>query len=334
MSIRVAVIGAGLMGYWHAFYARKNKANILAVVDPDAHAAARLAQMHGATAFGHTQELFDRLSPDVVHICTPLSTHHAIALAALDHGAHVIVEKPLTDTAARTQLLLDAARKKGRLAVPVHQFAFQRGVRHVHETLPSLGEPLRLQFRICSAGGRSMDEVSRDALLADILPHPFSVLQRLWPDAAVNPQEWHASRSRDGELDADGPWGAARIDLSISLNARPTCCEADLYGTAGTVRIDFFHGFSTVHRSAVTRASKVLRPFREAGGVAMAASANLVKRAVTREPAYPGLSALISDCYAAVRGDSPPPLSEDDILRPAELRDHIAATANLLRCRL
>lgn len=334
MSVAVALIGAGLMGRWHAFYAKKNKAKILAVVDPDAKAASRLARLHGASALSNMQELLGSFSPEIVHICSPLSTHKAIALAALDHGAHVIVEKPLTDTAKSTHLLLDYRRDKQLLVVPVHQFAFQRGVGHVLEALPSLGQPLRLQFTICSAGGISMSRASLDGLLADILPHPLSVLQRLWPCSTVDPKEWHVKRITDGELDAHGYWGAARISLTISLNARPTCCLADLYATHGTARIDFFHGFSTVRRGALTRVEKTLAPFREAGGVAMAATANLVERVTTRELAYPGLSSLISHSYAASRGKSPPPFSREDIIKTAEMRDHIVAAAGLIRSRL
>lgn len=211
VGIGVAVIGAGLVGRWHAHYARQNGADILAIVDHDVAAASRLARMHGAMAFGHTTEMLASASPSVIHICTPLPSHPSIALEALAHGAHVIVEKPFADTAETARLVLDYARERRLLAVPVHQFACQRGIRQVLKNLSALGEPLRLKFRISSAGGEAMDPAGRDALLVDILPHPLSVLQRLWPGAEASLEDWRVLKFRTGELDVCGRWGGAAL---------------------------------------------------------------------------------------------------------------------------
>jgi predicted dehydrogenase len=54
---------------------------------------------------------------DVVYIATPPFLHHAQAMAALEAGKHVIVEKPLAMTVHQADALIAAARERGRLLV-------------------------------------------------------------------------------------------------------------------------------------------------------------------------------------------------------------------------
>lgn len=66
------------------------------------------AELAGITTRDH-QRLFDRVRPDVVHICTPHDRHVPIALDALDRGIHVLLEKPVAHTLAEADRLIAAA---------------------------------------------------------------------------------------------------------------------------------------------------------------------------------------------------------------------------------
>ena len=64
------------MGTWHARYAARNRAQVIAIVDPDAAAANRLrARFPAAVAFSDLATMLAAVTPDVVHICTPVQTH-------------------------------------------------------------------------------------------------------------------------------------------------------------------------------------------------------------------------------------------------------------------
>jgi predicted dehydrogenase len=72
---------------------------------------------------------------DVVDICTPPALHLPMALAALEAGKHVILEKPVCGSLAEAdRLLAAAARAKGRL-MPVFQYRFGDGVEQAQAIL-------------------------------------------------------------------------------------------------------------------------------------------------------------------------------------------------------
>jgi len=309
------------MGRWHAYYARRAGARIVAVADPSEAAARALAR--GAATFTDARAMFAAAKPDVVHVCTPLSTHVEIARSAVEAGVHALVEKPLAATADETRRLLEAARERGVHVCPVHQFAFQPAVARAAEALPTLGEPLHASFTIHSAGGDARDASAWDAIVADVIPHPLSVLQALWPSRALLARDWSAQRPGPGELHVRGACGALPVSAWFSMSARPTRCDMELACTAGAVQVNFFHGYAIVRRGTPSRAEKIGQPFRLAAGTLATAAANLAGRALRGEVAYPGLAALVRAFHAAARGEAPAPVAPGHALAVAELRDHL-----------
>lgn len=95
-KIRVAVIGAGLIGPRHAStVAQNNDTELVAIVDPLPSTDA-LATELGTTRFGSVADLVQSSQrPDAVIICTPNHTHVAIAKQLVSEGIHVLVEKPV-----------------------------------------------------------------------------------------------------------------------------------------------------------------------------------------------------------------------------------------------
>lgn len=322
--LRVAVVGAGLMGRWHAYYARRLGAQVAAVVDHAPGAASSLARgAHGAAVFAEMGAMLEAVRPHVVHICTPLPSHLPLALQTVEAGAHALVEKPLTHAVGQTQALLQRAREKGVHVCPVHQFAFQRGVARAARALGALGEGLHANFTICSAGGGGATGAALGQIVADILPHPLSILQALWPANPLRAEDWTAGGGRDGELHVRGRAGAIAVSLYISMNARPTRCDAEIACSGGSIHLNFFHGYAIVQQGGPTRADKVAQPFLSAGKAFAVAAFNLAGRAVRREPAYPGLVDLIGRFYAAARGAGDNPISARDTLAAAVVREHV-----------
>ena len=153
-QLRVAIVGAGLMGRRHADAVARAGGRVIAVVDVRIEQARRLAGV--GEGFRSLDDLGSRMSLDVVHICTPLATHVELAEQALMLGANVVVEKPLAADAESTAALLAVAIERRLLVVPVHQFVFQRGVRRLLSGRDRFGTLVRCVFEAATAGAGRM----------------------------------------------------------------------------------------------------------------------------------------------------------------------------------
>jgi len=107
----VAVIGCGYLGKFHAQkYAAHPEAALVAVVDTDSERAKALAAETGSSALSDYRELYTRIQAASVVVPTPL--HHAIAKDLLEHGIHLLLEKPMTVTLAEAEELNALARER------------------------------------------------------------------------------------------------------------------------------------------------------------------------------------------------------------------------------
>jgi predicted dehydrogenase len=325
--MRAAIVGAGLMGRWHARELGHAGGVMVGVFDADLAAAERLAGAHrGAKAFENYDLMLAETSPEVVHVCTPPASHVPLAERALRAGAHAIVEKPVAPTAGETERLLGVAESHGKVVCPVHQYLFQRPLRRARHTLEKLGPVLDFSWIACSAGATGRTPEEADAVAADILPHPLSVLQRLHP-ADFAQLAWCASRPRAGELRAFAAAEGTSVSIVVSMDGRPTRNELRILGAGGALYADLFHGYAIIEPSAVSRTRKITRPFALSAATTRAAAVNLARRALQREPAYPGLRGLFEAIYAFARGDMPPPITHEECLGVARARERILSTA-------
>ena len=320
---RVAIIGAGLMGRWHAHAAVRAGATVAAIVDPNGDRAAQLSARHPGSRVleGLDSSSFGR-EITMAHLCTPLSTHEGLAARLIDAGVHVLAEKPLTEDARATAALLESAQARGVLLCPVHQMPFQRGMQSLVAEIEALGEVLHVEFSACTAGAMGKGDADQDSLVDDILPHPLSLFRRL-VDADMASLDWQVRRPRAGEFRALASVGTRVVSISVSTHGRPTSNSLRVVGERATATVDLYHGFAVVHGGRVSRAGKIFLPFVDATGTAAAAAFNLATRVVTAEPAYPGLTTLVRAFYAAARGDGARPIAAAETLDIARARDRL-----------
>jgi predicted dehydrogenase len=329
MKLRAAIAGAGLMGYWHARSAVRAGGLLVGVFDLEASAAARLArQFGGVRPCSSLTQLLEETRCDVLHICTPPATHFDLASSALKRGIHLIIEKPMTPRAPETERLYSQAAERQLLVCPVHQFIFQRGVQKARSALPSIGRLLHVAATFCSAGAEGKNAQFANSVVADILPHPLS-LMRFFSPASLDAGEWVLHRPCDGELRATLFHERLSGSILISMHGRPTTASLLLLGTRGTIHVDLFHGFCVIECGTVSRLQKILHPFQFAAQTFAAATGNLARRSWTAESAYPGLRELISSAYNAVRGVAPQPIPREEACTLARVRDEILRGSGL-----
>ena len=320
---RVAIVGAGLMGRWHAVAANRSGARVIAVVDLESERARRLARCTSEARPLTDLHALAGLGIEVVHVCTPVRSHRTLAAEAIRLGLHALVEKPLTSSAAEASALYAAAESAGVLLCPVHQLPFQAGVDRAVEALDGLGAARQICFTACSAGGADRSPAQLDEVVAEILPHPLSLLVRFWPTVALEAEAWRIEHPRAGELLLSGRHGTAVLSAFVSLTARPTRFEFVVRCERGTVHLDLFHGYAVVETGRVSRLRKIAQPFVLSSRVFGTAALNLFRRTVRLEPAYPGLQRLVARFYDAVRCGTPLPVTSTDAIQIARARDRL-----------
>jgi predicted dehydrogenase len=80
--------------------------------------------------------MLDAYGPlDFVDICTPTGSHLATTLWALEHGMHVLCEKPVATTRAEAMTIAAAATAARRVVMPCHQYRFNPAWQQMHEWL-------------------------------------------------------------------------------------------------------------------------------------------------------------------------------------------------------
>lgn len=110
--IKLAVIGAGKLGGYHANIASNSDAfELVAVIDPTEASRNALAEKTGARAVADVAEVLDEI--DAAVIATPTFTHAAVGTRLLNAGKHVLVEKPIAPTTEEADQLVEAAQLAG-----------------------------------------------------------------------------------------------------------------------------------------------------------------------------------------------------------------------------
>jgi UDP-N-acetyl-2-amino-2-deoxyglucuronate dehydrogenase len=133
-KIRFALVGAGVIGNVHADALTNlpGVAELVAVVDRDPAKAQELAARYGApTATTDVDAVLRRDDVDAVTICTPSGMHADGAVAALDAGKHVVVEKPIDITLAAADRIIDAEKRSGKTVAVISQHRFDRSTEKV-----------------------------------------------------------------------------------------------------------------------------------------------------------------------------------------------------------
>jgi predicted dehydrogenase len=123
------------------------------------------------------QQILDDESIEAVCIATPVPTHHPLALAALNAGKHVFVEKPLAASADQAAELVEVARQADRILMPGHTFLYSPPVNIIRELIEA-GELGDIYFVSTSRVNLGLHQPDA-SVVWDLAPHDFSIL-RYW----------------------------------------------------------------------------------------------------------------------------------------------------------
>jgi myo-inositol 2-dehydrogenase/D-chiro-inositol 1-dehydrogenase len=128
MILKVAVVGAGRRGRAHteAVADLEHQAQVVAVADIDESRTAALVASSApyAKPFRDASDMLRKTDAEVVFITTPPPLHREQALAAIEAGAHVVLEKPIALNISDAEAIGEAAAKAGRMVHVCHQLRY------------------------------------------------------------------------------------------------------------------------------------------------------------------------------------------------------------------
>ena len=134
MAVNICMIGHGMMGRWHSEALRgRDDCRLYTVVGRRDKPTAAFAAEFGYCKW--TTKLEEGLSDDAVSIvivASPSETHAAIALAALSHGKHTLVEVPIAMSLTDAERLVSVARERGLILGVVHPVRFVDEIMALH----------------------------------------------------------------------------------------------------------------------------------------------------------------------------------------------------------
>ncbi len=139
-EIRIGVIGCGGIAQ-HAHLPalqRAAHATLVAVCDPYEEVARRVGRLNGLyerDAYTHHHRILERADVDAVSICAPSTMHAEIAIAALDAGKDVLVEKPMAVTSDEARAMVQAAERAGRTLMIAYNHSYDVACAHVKKML-------------------------------------------------------------------------------------------------------------------------------------------------------------------------------------------------------
>jgi predicted dehydrogenase len=134
-TLRVGVVGVGVMGSNHARVLAEMPGVVLAgVADPDPDQVQYVGTALGCPAVSTIEALFD-LGLDAVSIAAPTHLHRDLALACIERGIHVMVEKPIASTVAEGRDIISAARRAGVTLMIGHVERFNPAVQAIGEAI-------------------------------------------------------------------------------------------------------------------------------------------------------------------------------------------------------
>jgi len=164
--LRLGVIGVGHLGKHHArIAAGVAGARLTAVADTQRDRAVAAAAAAGAKVFEDYRDLFGQV--DAVTVAAPTEKHHEIALAFLERGVSVLVEKPITRALPEADALIAAAKQSGATLATGHTERYNPAVAAV---LPLVSTPRFIEVhRLGVFPDRSLDiDVVFDLMIHDL----------------------------------------------------------------------------------------------------------------------------------------------------------------------
>jgi UDP-N-acetylglucosamine 3-dehydrogenase len=314
IMIKVGVIGVGSMGQNHArVFAQSEDAELLAVADYNEEQAERIGKKYNVAAFSDYREMFRDV--EAVSIAVPTSFHKEIALEAISRGIHVLVEKPIANSAEDAKEMITAAADKGVKLMIGHIERFNPAIIELKKRLADLGEIYKIDVqRIGPFPGRITDV----GVIVDLSVHDIDIISFL---IGANPTRIYAESQQKLHPDHEDSVTAlirygneVKATLTINYLSPTKIRQLQIFGKKGMFQVNYLN-------------QELF--FYENPGYSMDSWESMIEGDMRKinldrkEPLQAEIEAFI-DC---IKQDTKPPVSGEQGLQVLEMAHHILASA-------
>ena len=344
--MKAALIGAGHIARQHlACLQELPGVEVVGICDLSRAMAESAAERFAVAGwFTDHRVMLDQARPDVVHVTTPPTSHHFLAMAALESGAHVVLEKPATVTFNELEGLVRRAGDLGRVLVEDYNYLYNGATRRILEMVESgeFGAVTHVEVLLCldivgegsafadpnaphpvlsMAGGAIADFLTHLASLAHAFVGPHRKLASSWSKRSTGPlpsDEFRALIAAER--------GSAVV--GFSAHSQPDAFWLRVYGTKMQATADLFETRLSVRK--VRGGPKPLRPLfnslDEAKAVRRSAFGTLRRKLDGGPGAYEGLWALLADTYGSLNSGQPTRITPTQVVEVNRLVADLAAS--------
>ncbi len=167
---RVAVVGVGVMGHYHAnIYASLPQTKLVAIVDPRLERRIELETAYNINSYQNHHDLLKNENIEAISLATPTSLHFEIAKDILLAGKHLLIEKPIASTVAQARELINISNDKDLILQVGHITRFYKAIRLLKE---KINEPYLIEARRLSPNGRIVDV----GVILDLMIHDIDII--------------------------------------------------------------------------------------------------------------------------------------------------------------
>lgn len=178
-KIRVGVVGVGHLGAIHAKdYARLDNVKLAGVCDCNIERSLEIGKRFRTASYSDYEELFGKV--DAASIVVPTSLHYNVAKDFLNHGVHVLIEKPVTKTLSEADELIEIAKEKGLILQVGHIERFNSAILALE---PHIRKP---KFIECQRLGPFHKRVQDVGVVLDLMIHDIDIVLGLMKQDVVN----------------------------------------------------------------------------------------------------------------------------------------------------
>jgi predicted dehydrogenase len=311
--LRAGVVGLGMMGRNHVrvWDEAVDGVELVAVADPEGDAVHRATQGRTAHGYASAEEMLAAESLDLLSIVAPTSLHLPIALAALNAGTHVLVEKPIAASRVEAEQMIAAAGRAGRMLTVGHIERFNPAILELRRRLAA-GELGRI-FEIRATRLGPFPARIRDVgVVVDLAPHDLDVMRFLLGSDPVRVYAETEQRIHTDHEDlfvglmkfANGAVGVLDINWLTPTKVR----TLSVTGERGMYVADYLAQDLVFYPNPDARR---LSGNGGAAGVASVAEGEMTRRAIRRQEP---LVVELSEFARAVREDAPPPVDPHEAM--------------------
>jgi predicted dehydrogenase len=179
MVLKAAVIGVGMMGRNHVrIYGLMDNTRLVAVADPSPKALESIGRIYNARVYTDYLQMLEQEKPDLVSIAVPTCLHREVAVAAMQRGVHVFLEKPISGDVDEGQQIIDAAQQAGVKLAVGHIERFNPAVIELKKQLDAgqLGRIFQIHARRVGPFPPRIQDVG---VVIDLATHELNLLEYL-----------------------------------------------------------------------------------------------------------------------------------------------------------